>query len=273
MKEKQWKISSKIGRAKKWVSKNNPVVIHVANESVAKKLFGDTDLWQSLMDDYLSEILLPEMARRWAEEEGDQKNYPQIITSTSYSDAQDRAGGNSGAVAEGEVKAKPRKAVNFSEETKRLEMQTGFRHLFGALTTKVPVAGIGFGLGPMNSILELKLSRYMPYTQGSTSSKSEYNTLFYAIEFGTGMLAGTDNGKPGNPSYIRTSGKTKDPRPRFKGSWWFGPRPGVGIHWKGQQGAHFLHDARTREIRDDWKSFFETSLPAYIKDRLGQGGR
>lgn len=264
--------SRKIGKPIKWKSSGNPVAFVPKNAREADAVFEDA-FWQSLMDDYLEQVLLPEMARSWAEEKSDPMNYPQTIAATATGDALDRTVNDGGRGIEG-GKSQAKKKTSLTSELARQDMKRGFDKLYSALTTKVTVgkAGApGVGIGPMSQVMELKLSRFMPHAKGSTDASSDLNSLFYAIEYGTGMLAGWDEGRPGNPSFIRTEGETKDPRPRFRGSWWLGPQPGMGIHWKGQQGAHFLFDARTRDPSVRWRDFLQQTLPKFVKQRLGGG--
>lgn len=272
----EWGLSKKIGKPTKWVSKHNAVSIRVTKEMSLDALFEDS-FWQGVMNDYLRQELLPEMARRWRHEESETLNYPQTITATHTTDPLDKAQALSGTESNEEDDEddyqrtmKSRKQSNAAQETARKDMRQGFRDLFSALTTKVPIASMpGFGLGPMAEVESLQLSQYMPHAGGGTGSKSAYNSLFYAIEFGTGMLAGWDEGQAGNPSYIRTEGDTKDPRAKYRGAWWLG-RPGLGILWKGQQGAHFLFDARTRDPQQHWREFLQSTLPNFIRKRVGQ---
>jgi len=272
----KWGLANKIDNAKQWKSKTTVSVVPKSFELTAV-MFEDS-FWQATIDDYMKEVLVPEMLRVWEEEIRDPLATPHILATTYSSDAGNErrrnevtgwgrdVGESAGEAFKGKARDAPARLVR--EESKST-MEVGFRDLINRLTKAEPISNaVGTRLGPMGDVLSLKLSKYSPIGGNSIRSQTNYNTFYYAVEYGTGMMAGWDDGSAGNPSWIRTEGPTKDPRPRYRGSWWLG-RPGSGIHVAGQQGLHFLTDARTRDPNERWITFMNETIPAFLQRRVG----
>lgn len=283
MARKRWdyNIGKNLSKMRRWRSTNNRIVLTPANTS--KEFLGllqERWFWQSVMERYFDEILFPELRNAWMQEIHQSLATPQIIDVTQKGDAFHRAqtglsGGEDGKdffetydSDETDSRVRRRSRARKNKTRARKNMREGFSELFSALTTKVTIRDLpGFAIGPMGQVLNLQLSEYMPHIQGSPSTRSQLNTLFYAVEFGTGVFAGWDDGKPGNPSFIRLEGPTKSRE--YPGAWWF-PSAGQGILWAGQQGFHFLFDPRTREPRQYWADFLQRTLPNFIYGIFGQ---
>lgn len=133
--------------------------------------------------------------------------------------------------------------------------ETGFGELFAAMTTLGPArrggSAIRIDMGPASQIMQQTLARYS--VSSGMASPSEFNSFFYAAEFGTGIAANV-----GGPQWVREIKKNnaqKGPVAGPPGSWWFGDQTHGGGMWSGQRGLHFLFDKATREplpIYRDW---------------------
>jgi hypothetical protein len=117
---------------------------------------------------------------------------------------------------------------------------------------------ISVGMGPYQEVMRHRLSRYMPVS-GSTSARGEPNTLFKAVEFGTGIAENV-----GGPQWVRHEGETKED----DGSWWLGPSVGMGAHFMGQKGFHFLYDERTRRPKEFYYKYIYEKFPEFVDDYL-----
>jgi hypothetical protein len=161
------------------------------------------------------------------------------------------------------------------ERTATGHMREGFTDLWGALsrTARITTGGLlGVGVGPGDAVMGLRLHDYMR-TQGSHAGKRrEFDSLFYAVEFGTGVERNV-----GGPQWVRKDGPTKERYGRGpEGSWWFGREasPGVftGKLMTGQRGFHFLYEHRTRKPDDIYEHYVKEHLPRYIYAALGIRG-
>lgn len=133
--------------------------------------------------------------------------------------------------------------------------ETGFGELFAAMTRLGPArrggSSIRIDMGPSASILQQTLARYS--VSSGMASPSEFNSFFYAAEFGTGIAENV-----GGAQWIREIKKNNAQNGPVKGppgSWWFGDEKHGGGMWSGQRGLHFLFDKATREplpIYRDW---------------------
>lgn len=104
--------------------------------------------------------------------------------------------------------------------------------------------GLGEGVGDM------PLSKYTEFRPGQ-ATRSPYNSFFWAVEMGTGEFARAD--------YRRREGQFKE----SDGSWWRGLRRGVGVHFRGTKGMHFLADRRSRMPKMYYYDFISRSLPRF----------
>jgi hypothetical protein len=139
-------------------------------------------------------------------------------------------------------------------------MRTGFSDLWGAISrSSVGKQGKQFRakIGPGPLLESLRLSRYMNIPGGVTAH-TRLNSLFYAVEYGTGIAANVGS------SHVRLDGPTKDES--GDGSWWLGPDVGRGLHIYGQKGFHFLYDEQSRAPRD----LYEKAIKAWFPDILRQ---
>lgn len=111
------------------------------------------------------------------------------------------------------------------------------------------------GMGPMPQILQLQLSKYMPIKKAQANS--ELNSLFYGVEFGTGLAENVGGNK-----WVRKDGRSK--HESGDGSWYF-----AGLRQAGQKGFHFLHNAQTREPRQKWLYWIHKNFPKFLDDYFG----
>lgn len=145
-------------------------------------------------------------------------------------------------------------------------MQAGIDALWEAISAPtVPVVkgeAVVQGLGSGPQIMALYLPDYMQM-QGSSSTNSEYTSLFLAIEYGTGVA---DN--VGGEQFVRHEGNTAEP----DGSWWLGPQVGMGLHFLGQRGFHFLYDEHSRMPREIYAERVKSKLAEYIRAAFSEQG-
>lgn len=128
-------------------------------------------------------------------------------------------------------------------------MRKGFSRLWGEFTHAMTFAtenGVGVGLGSRAEIESIPLYKYMPYGY-YRPPLSQANSLFHAIEFGTGISENV-----GGDQYVVSEGPTKEYPP---GAWRYGPATGGGPLHLGQKGFHFLYDARNRRPRQEYFDF------------------
>lgn len=150
---------------------------------------------------------------------------------------------------------------------KWVDMAQGFSALWSAIRANPQytmqgddaVAGIGAG----SSILGLQLSDYSKLS-GSGNIDRSLNSLWLATEYGTGIAKNV-----GGDQWVRRDGPTKDPD--GSGRWWLdGLRDArEGALFEGQEGFHFLHDARTRQPLEMYEQMVRKLLPQYISNALG----
>jgi hypothetical protein len=231
-----------------------------AAERVLKALEHDTFLADVLLEFVQQEITGPEgelTAEFRNRQMAGSEYYPKWLTSS--------AGGRASSAARFGVR---NGAVHYPLRTydgiKVLAgMQQGFSDLLGAVQRTLPPTVHGrtltVGVGPTSGVFGLKLSPYMQM-QGSPTTASPLNSLFQAVEYGTGV---EDNVGPG---WVRASGPTKAKTPR--GSWWLG-RQGTGMLFTGQKGFHFLYDARTRQPLQIYGQIFRRRFPDFLRRALG----
>lgn len=111
------------------------------------------------------------------------------------------------------------------------------------------------GVGSIPRLVSMPLSKY---TGGG--GKSKYNSLFYAVEYGTGIEENV-----GAPGFVRRNLGVPGKRgwKEADGSWWF-----AKSHYIGQRGFHFLYDERTRHPIGLYEEFIQKQLPIFVKERL-----
>jgi hypothetical protein len=122
------------------------------------------------------------------------------------------------------------------------------------------------GIGARDPVMGLRLSEYMG-TQGSPfQTVSPYNSLFMAIEYGTGVAKNV-----GSDGFVRRAGPTKLRNSKFAGAWFFQdpehPR-GTGALFLGQRGFHFLYDARSRKPRSLYEKRVKERFPQYLQNAI-----
>lgn len=119
-------------------------------------------------------------------------------------------------------------------------------------------------IGPGAAINSHSLSNYMalPGRMGR-ESHSGLNNLFLATEYGTGVAENV-----GGEEYVRREGESKDSR--NDGSWWVSHARAdyKGVRMKGQEGFHFLYDARSRRPRSIYEHQFKTQFPRFIAGKI-----
>lgn len=144
-------------------------------------------------------------------------------------------------------------------ERKAQGMMRGFADLWRALSVfsvSVNDGVVTAGIGPESQVTNLRMSDYMR-VQGSEHTASPFNTLFYGVEYGTGVYADY-NGD------VRLDGPTKDE----DGSWWLGKTAGTGLHFAGQKGFHFLYEERSRRPQGYITQQIKQKFPQYVLDAL-----
>lgn len=146
------------------------------------------------------------------------------------------------------------------------DMRAGFQAIWKLMTTtrKFSSGGAaGAGIGPKDQLLGLQLRKYMGRPGGT---KSPLNSLFYAIEFGTGIAKYV-----GGPQYVNYDGEYKLDAPNPAGSWrWYDTKTDEPFYFKGQQGLHFLYDERTRNPREEHAKFVADTYGKFFASRLSR---
>lgn len=161
------------------------------------------------------------------------------------------------------------------------DMMQGFQVLRSALSKRRVAGGKGVvhgGIGPRAQVMRLKLSPYMP-VGAAGGAGSKLNSLFYGVEFGTGIAAnvgGAQNVRYSTSIPYKVHGPGSLPgqpeqntNPRTRGAWWFGgsgSQDGYKVY--GQKGFHFLYDARSRTPVKAHEDFIRRTLPAFFARRL-----
>lgn len=145
-------------------------------------------------------------------------------------------------------------------------MIKGFHEIEAILQKIERIPGkAGVRIGPMDQLMSLKLKDYMG--NKAPLKKATYNSLFLAVEFGTGVAKNV-----GDSAFVKKTGPTKDKA--IPGAWWH-PKVGSGSLYGGQRGFHFLYDVRgaDREIHSHYADTFEILAKAeafsFLRERLG----
>lgn len=152
-------------------------------------------------------------------------------------------------------------------------MDKGFDDLFKRIETYTVTSSedqVTANLGPHDEVTALRLSDYTRAGKPRRIDR-EPNTLFYAVEFGTGTAE-----KVGGAQFVRDEGPTKHREGRDRGAWWIGPHAGSGRFVMGQKGLHFLYAEQNRKPKTEWRDFVARSFPGYATQALkskGFGGR
>jgi hypothetical protein len=143
---------------------------------------------------------------------------------------------------------------------RRIFMDRGFDALWDVFSQPVPVrqdrGTFRFGVGPKQKLIkDLRLGDFM----GSSKTNSDMNSLFLAVEFGTGIAANV-----GGSQWVRRGSQYPAKDPSGDGSWWTGGKPGSGTRVYGQKGFHFLYDAASRRPHPEYADYFRTEFPKFF---------
>jgi hypothetical protein len=155
--------------------------------------------------------------------------------------AAELAGHATGGLEKQLRKAEERLVEAYDKQFGNSDLSTGmFRPLalqvLGLLTTMAKAgeqatdSSFSLGIGHIPTLEAIKTPSATPFLTGN-ATRSPMNMLWRHLEFGTGMYAARVSNEG---SKHKTQG----------GGWWFGPRPGKGLHLKGSKGVHALFDAR-----------------------------
>lgn len=147
-------------------------------------------------------------------------------------------------------------------------MDRGFSRLWDTIAqeplTSSTSTSATVGIGRMSEIKQLRLNEYMG-TTGSLKTTSNLNSLFYAIEFGTGIAENV------GAEWVRHEGPTKDSK--IPGAWWFksphNEEAGSdGALFLGQKGFHFLYDERRQRPKQMYADYFHRHFPKFVQQKL-----
>lgn len=250
-------------------------LIPQVKEDVAK-LIGNAEWWEGILHEFMKNVIYPKILERFRAVMNDPSHWPKIVegsTQGPLSDSSERVkhaldegrgynlresdaavdiSGNRIDDGAGQIKLSPA-ADRIREGYKDLLKELEHAQVEVANSTAI------VGIGPMQKILQLRLNRYMP-SSGSKRTNSSLNSLYYAVEFGTGIAANTGG-------HVRTEGDTKDDSGRYPGSWWLGAK-GLGAHFVGQKAAGIFHDPATRLPKFFWKDLIYKEWPKFLHQRL-----
>lgn len=120
---------------------------------------------------------------------------------------------------------------------------------------------IELGIGNVSLLESIHTPSATPMLTGHDTD-SGMDVLWKHLEFGTGVYA-TAAGRAANPSSPHRSRKT--------GGWWYGPRPGFGLHLLGSKGVHALFDAGTGVPYENDALLFEDTFAAHFTRALRGG--
>jgi hypothetical protein len=118
------------------------------------------------------------------------------------------------------------------------------------------------GVGPLAELMALQLSPFMPIL-GERPTTSPLNSLFLAVEYGTGIAENV-----GGAQWVRHSGSTKDKSGTGAWWWWPGGKGVHGVEYVGQKGLHFLDDARSRQPLAIYAFRLQNAFPALVQESL-----
>jgi hypothetical protein len=117
---------------------------------------------------------------------------------------------------------------------------------------------IQLGIGNILALDAIDTPSATPLLTGHDTA-SPMRTLWKHLEFGTGVYA-TGVGKTANANSPHRS--------RNAGGWWFGPRPGFGLHLLGSKGTHALFDEATGLPYQEDAMKFEDTFGAHFTRAL-----
>ena len=215
---------------------------------------------EKVLEDFTARFLLGEgrgmLRTEYAKHQGRNEYLPEI----------------SKILSSGSVQAKAPFAHRMSPEQKPPrtketlgDMNRGFADLWGKIRmaqSSKTSTGARIGVGPRTQVMSLKMSPYMR-VGGSDFTTSPRNTLFYGVEFGTGIEENV------GPGWVRRDGEFKetDTSVAPPGAWWLRNRHGTGggMLFLGQKGFHFLYDERTRRPREEYIHHIRKELPTFLK--------
>lgn len=146
----------------------------------------------------------------------------------------------------------------------------GLRVLEERLTKHVSTRSVGhIGEQVGYKLSQLKSNQMSTH---NTFTRSQLTNWFFTVEFGTGIAANVGGErwvrKPGHsPVLLGKDGKSLKEK---DGSWWYGPRKGMGMHMLGQKGANVFWEYGSRRPKTLWKQIFEERLPGYFGARFRQ---
>jgi hypothetical protein len=242
-----------------------------------EELLQNGEYFRQVIRDFLINELFPIIEQLWNQGPGGagaSKYLPTWTVSTSRSSSrrtssldQDEDSRKQLSTSENDVST-----VTHTADT----MKSGFQKIIEVLKTVTSNVTSGSentiitaGLGNRNELFGLKLSQYMPV---KTKSKSDFNSLFKAVEYGTGIA---DN--VGGENWVRYSSTmpSKDhsrsaTEAGERGAWFFSApgAEGTGMRFTGQKGAHVFYDETTRDpnpliyqfIEDNFRNYFVKAL-------------
>lgn len=227
----------------------------------------DIDFLTQVVDRFMAEMLLPLIHKEWLAKSTIDYT-PQLVKGLKRPKGRS-SGGDAMNVAvnmNALAGSKLRKEVDLFEE--KGTMLEGFEKLWKKIEIRQIVKesrDVGWvGFGNINDVTSLRLSRFMPNAGGS-GTQSQFNTLFYAVEFGTGAFV--------KSPWTRTEGETKMETP--KGAWWFPAVPSAennyfGIPVKGQKAFNVFYEPTTRIPRARWQNYIRAYLPRYVRDSIAK---
>lgn len=156
----------------------------------------------------------------------------------------------------------------------KVNMEQGFDTLWNVFSNEPEVSRQGsrieVGVGRRSQVEALRLNAYMG-TSGSMFTHSRLNSLFKAVEFGTGIAQNV------GAAWVNLEGDTKDKD--VPGAWWFGSRSNRtydednrGVLMLGQKAMHFLYDERREKPRQEYLDFFHRHFPRFVAKKLSGTG-
>lgn len=241
----------------------------IANDhGFAMTVANDPQFWKDVAERFLKEEMLPYLQAEFFKRANDTIHWPRVI---QYREGM---GPSKYGIRRGQHSSNRYQKYHpiTGKRVWRIHnLAQGFVDLFEQITKKrvfVDERAVRVGIGPMRDVLRLRLNEYMP-TFGGKGTNSEWNTLFYAVEYGTGVRENVGGGK-----WVRKEGPTKAASP--PGSWWLG-EPGEGAHFVGQKGFHLFYEEETRyrnrQLQDEIKRRWVRFVSEYISNHPEFGNR
>jgi hypothetical protein len=135
---------------------------------------------------------------------------------------------------------------------------------FQKVETQSTKAGAVAGLGKRDTVDDMRLDRYMQHGPGG--SHSQFNSVLYAVTFGTGIQDNLKNGAAPR-THPLPSKSSKVP-----GAWWYGYPTDEDLLFAGMEGSGFFYQLRGQNVepKPHIREFVIRELPPFVASQFRQ---